>query len=268
MLVAVFSGNYRRPHGTGRILAARTHRHWIRQFTYRWLYAGVLDLGIRNSLSVFTQYAFVLIGLLIALNVLGVNLTSLAIFAGALGVGIGFGLQNIANNFISGLILLAERPIRTSDWVTIGANEGEVKRIGIRAVTVTTWDNQDVVIPNAEIITTPFINWTLSDDIVRTVIFMGISYNNDPHQAMQVIRDAVQAYPAVLKEPPCRVWLREFGNSSVDFRIHYHINVRLHSRLEVKSEVMLRIWDALKEAGISIPFPQQDVYIKELPERR
>jgi potassium efflux system protein len=238
---------------------------WARQITYGWLYSNIQDLGIRNSLSVFTQYAVVVLGLLIALNILGINLTSLTVFAGALGVGIGFGLQNIANNFISGLILLAERPVRTSDWVTIGDKEGEVSEIGMRSVTVTTWDNQDVIIPNSDLISNAFINWTRTNSIVRTVLYIGIRYQDDPHKAQKVIEEAVAMQPEVVLDPSPKVWLMEFGASSVDFRVHYHVDVKQFNRLETKSKVMFAIWDALKEAGIGIPFPQQDIYIKELP---
>ncbi len=238
---------------------------WAREVTYGWLYGNVKDLGIRNSLSVFTQYAVVVIGLLIALNILGINLTSLTVFAGALGVGIGFGLQNIANNFISGIILLAERPVRAKDWVTIGDKEGEVSQIGMRSVTVTTWDNQDVIIPNSDLVSNAFINWTRSNNVVRTVLIIGIHYKSDPHMAQKVIEEAVSMNPAVSLIPPPKVWMSEFGASSVDFRVHYYMDVKLFSRLEVKSQVMFAIWDALKEADIGIPYPQQDVYIKELP---
>ena len=238
---------------------------WAREVTYGWLYGNIKDLGIRNSLSVFTQYAVVVIGLLIALNILGINLTSLTVFAGALGVGIGFGMQNIANNFISGLILLAERPVRSKDWVTIGDKEGEVSQIGMRSVTVTTWDNQDVIIPNSDLISNAFINWTRTNNVVRTVLFIGIHYDADPRQAQNVILEAVTMNPAVSLTPPPKVWLSEFGNSSVNFRIHYYMDVKEFNRLEVKSQVLFAIWDALKEARINIPYPQQDIYIKEIP---
>lgn len=240
---------------------------WVREITFSWLYSNIRDLGIRNSLSVFTQYAVVVIGLLVALSVIGIDLTSLTVFAGALGVGIGFGLQNIANNFISGIILLAERPVRSRDWVTIGDKEGEVSQIGMRSVTLTTWDNQDVIIPNADLVSNAFINWTRSNNVVRTVLFIGIHYQDDPHQAQAVIEEAVTMQPEVSLDPPPRIWLHEFGASSVDFRVHYYLDVKQFSRLEVKSKVLFAIWDALKEAGISIPYPQQDIYIKEMPGR-
>ncbi len=238
---------------------------WVRKITYSWLYSRIHDLGIRNSLSVFTQYAVVVLGVLIVLNILGINLTSLTVFAGALGVGIGFGLQTITNNFISGIILLAERPIRTSDWVTIGDKEGKVSQIGMRSVTVTTWDNQDVIIPNSDLVSHAFINWTRTNNVVRTVLFIGVRYQDDPHKAQKVIEEAVTMQPEVILDPPPKVWLMEFGASSVDFRVHYYVDVKQFKRLEIKSKVMFAIWDALKEADIGIPFPQQDVYIKELP---
>jgi potassium efflux system protein len=238
---------------------------WMRRLSFSWLYAGVSDRGIRNSLAVFTQYVTVLFGLLIAINLLGIDLTSLAVFAGALGVGVGFGLQNIANNFISGLILLAERPIRVGDWVTVTGHEGEITAIGIRSATLTTWDNQDVVIPNAELISNAFTNWTLSNPLVRTVLHVGVSYACDPHQAQQVIEEAVSMQPEVLLDPAPRVQLNDFGDSSVDLRVLYYIDVTQSSRMGVKSKVMFAIWDALKEAQIEIPFPQRDIHIRELP---
>lgn len=238
---------------------------WIRRLSFNWLYAGIADRGIRNSLAMFSQYVTVFIGLVLSVNLLGINLTSLAVFAGALGVGIGFGLQNIANNFISGLILLAERPIRVGDWVTIGSHEGIISAIGIRSATVTTWDNQDVVIPNAELISNAFINWTLSNPLVRTVLNVGISYAADPHEAKQVIEEAVSMQPEVLLDPGPRVQLINFGDSSVDFRVLYYMDVTQFGRMEIKSRVMFAIWDALKEADIEIPFPQRDIHIRELP---
>jgi potassium efflux system protein len=138
---------------------------------------------LHNSLAIFSQYAIILLGVLIGLNLLNINLTSLTVFAGALGVGIGLGLQNIANNFVSGLILLMERPVRILDWVTISNHEGKVSRIGMRFLTVTTWDNQDVIIPNADLISTPFTNWTLSDALVRTIFVVGSRIHIGPSRS-------------------------------------------------------------------------------------
>ncbi len=237
-----------------------------RQIAYAWLYGNVSDRGLRNSLSVFTQYAVLVIGALISLNSMGINLTSLTVFAGALGVGIGFGLQNIANNLISGLILLAERPIRVDDWVTVGASQGIVSRIGLRALVLTTWDNQNVIVPNAQLISNPVTNWTLSDNLIRTVFQVGVRYQDDPHRAGEVILDAVLMVPEVSLERKPKIFLSEFADSSINFRVDFFSELDdQHSRLEVKSKVMFAIWDALQEADIGIPFPQRDIYIKEMP---
>ncbi len=240
----------------------------VRYVTYAWLYGNIRDRGLRNSLSVFTQYAVLVIGALVALNSLGINLTSLTIFAGALGVGIGFGLQNIANNLISGLILLAERPIREEDWVTVGTSQGIVSRIGLRSLVLTTWDNQNVIIPNAELISNPVTNWTLSDNLIRTVFEVGVRYQDDPHKAREVILEAVSMVPEVSLERKPGIYLTEFANSSVNFQVDFFSKLdNQHSRLKIKSKVMFAIWDALKEADIGIPFPQRDIHIKEMPMR-
>jgi len=237
-----------------------------RHSTYAWLYKNIRDRGLRNSLSVFTQYAFLVIGALISLNFIGINLTSLTVFAGALGVGIGFGLQNIANNLISGLILLAERPVRVEDWVSVGDSQGIISRIGLRSLVLTTWDNQDVIIPNARLITQPVTNWTLSNTLIRTVLFVGVRYQDDPHLAKKVILEAVAMVPEVSLEKKPQVFLTEFADSSVNFRVHFFSDLTdQHARFAVKSKVMFAIWDALKEADIGIPFPQRDIYIKEMP---
>ncbi len=237
-----------------------------RQIIYAWLYKNVKDRGLKNSLSIFTQYAVIVIGVLIALDAIGINLTSLTVFAGALGVGIGFGLQNIANNLISGLILLAERPVRVEDWVSVGDSEGIISRIGLRSLVLTTWDNQDIIIPNASLITNSVTNWTLSDNLIRTVFHVGVRYQDDPHRAREEIFDAVSMVPEVSLERKPRVYLTDFADSSVNFRVDFFSEIKeQHSRLEIKSKVMFAIWDALKDADIGIPFPQQDIYIKEIP---
>lgn len=225
---------------------------WVRKFSFRWLYARVVDIGVRNSLAAFTQYSVFLVGVLIALKKLGLDLTSLAIFTGAVGVGIGFGMQNIANNFISGIILLLERPLRARDLVTIGTVEGEVKDIGIRSVTVKTAENQEVIIPNADIISRPLVNWTRNDRVLRTVFHLLVDYRANPHQVQSTLLRTVRADPAVLAEPAPNVWLSEFTPTGIDFQVQYFINTEQAGRTEVKSRLLLALWDALHEAGIAL----------------
>jgi potassium efflux system protein len=240
------------------VLVAR----WSREVTYRWVFSGVTDSGSRHSLSVFTQYAVVLIGVLMALRILGIDLTTFAIFAGALGVGVGLGLQNIANNFISGILLLIERPLRTGDYVTIGSNEGQVTRIGIRSLTVRTADNQEIIIPNAQVISNEFTNWTYSDSVVRMKLEVGISYENDPGAACKIIEEVLADDPKILESPLPRVWLKEYGESSVNLLIHYFIDMRKCLTWESKSQVLFAIWERFKAAGIEIPYPHREVTIR------
>ncbi|MCB1744181.1 MAG: mechanosensitive ion channel [Gammaproteobacteria bacterium] len=235
---------------------------WSRQVTYNVAFSRIRDAGIRASLSVFTQYVVVVLGLLIALQVIGLDLTALAVFAGALGVGIGFGLQNITNNFLSGVLLLAERPLRVSDIVTVGDHMGEVTRIGIRSLTVKTYDQQEVIIPNSEVISESFINWTRSDDISRELLMIGISYDNEPDDAIAIISEIVNGYEPVLQTPKPLVTLFEFADSAVIIRLHYFVNMRGSvGKLAVRSEVLRRIWQRFAEQGITIPYPQQDVHL-------
>lgn len=235
---------------------------WSKQVSYRWLYTGVQDQGIRSSLSTFTQYLVVVLGLVVAMKIIGLDLTALTVFAGALGVGIGFGMQTIVVNFISGILLLIERPLSTTDLVNVDKYEGEVTRIGIRSLTVKTFDNQEVIIPNSSVITKPFTNWTRSDDIMRTLLMIGISYTDDPHQAVALIMDVVKAHPAVLADPGPKVLLWDYGESALMIRVQFHTRIRgTIGRADTRSQILFSIWDEFKTAGITIPYPQRDVHL-------
>ena len=238
---------------------------WSRAVTYRWLFSRIGDLGVRHSLSVFTQYTVVLIGLLALLRIIGINLTTLAVFAGAMGVGLGLGLKDLANNFISGLFLLIERPLRSGDIVKIGAHEGEVSSIGMRSLTLRTFDNQMVIIPNSAVTNDAFTNWTHQDRILRTMLVIGISYDSDPHTAKAIIERAVREHEAVLEEPASSVLLWEFADSSINFRVYYFVDIGQHSGLKTRDQILFTIWDRFKDAGIHIPYPQRDLYIKAWP---
>ena len=153
---------------------------WSQQVSYNLALTRVRDLGIRQSLSTFVQYIVIVLGLLLTLKVIGLDLTALTVFAASIGVGIGFGLQNVVNNFISGILLLAERPLRVTDIVTIGGETGEVTRIGIRSLIVRTFDRKDLIIPNSAVIGNTFTNWTRNDETLREVLLFRISYRDDP----------------------------------------------------------------------------------------
>jgi len=235
---------------------------WFRRITYRWLYTGIDDLGIRNSLSIFTQYVVILIGFLVVLKIIGIDLSALAVFAGALGIGIGFGLQNIANNFISGILLLIERPLRIGDIVNVGGvHEGIVTQIGIRSLTVKTWDQKDAIIPNSDLISNAFTNWTYSDKHLRITLYVGISYNDDPRLAKETIVQVLKDNRQILTEPEPSVTLWEFADSSVNFRIDYYFHLFNSSGFKTREDILLAIWDRFKTAGITIPYPQRMVHL-------
>ena len=235
---------------------------WGRAITYRWVFSQISDLGVRHSLSVFTQYTVVLSGLLIILRVIGLDLTTLAVFAGAVGVGIGLGMQSLANNFVSGLLLLVERPLRSGDLVRIGEYEGEVVSIGMRSLTVRNFDNQSVIIPNAEVIGNAFTNWTHHDRVLRTLLVIGISYDADPRTAQTLLEQVLADHDGILTDPAPQVLFWEFADSAMQFRVYYHVDISRISGLKVRDQVMLAIWERFREAGISIPFPQRDLHIK------
>ncbi len=238
---------------------------WMRRITYRWIYVNIADVGIRNSLSAFTQYSFVLIGFLIALQLMGLKLTTLTVFAGALGVGLGFGLQNIASNFISGLLLLAERPLKAGDIVFIGNYEGEVKNIGIRSLMITTPDNKNVIIPNSELISHPFTNATRNDNKVRVVLEVGTSYENDPLKVHKLLLNTLSKIPSVLTTPPPNVFLSNLGDSAVIFKLQYYVDFKHGNNNATKSEILFAVWEVFQANNISMPYPQRDIHIRSVP---
>lgn len=258
------------PYSLGVTLLAALMMFWggrlLRAVTYRWVLSGVGDSGVRNSLAVFTQYLAVLIGVLVALRVIGVDLTTLAVFAGAVGVGIGFGLQAIANNFISGVLLLIERPLRSGDTVKIGEDEGEIVRIGIRSLTLKTFDNMEVIIPNSEVISNAFTNWTHSDNIIRQVLYFGAAYDFEPQRVVDLIARVIGQHPAVQINPAPLALVWDYGVTGVRYRAQYYVDVNRHNILVVRSEVNLGVWESFRKAGIAMPYPQRDLYIRAWPE--
>ncbi|MFI4963558.1 MAG: mechanosensitive ion channel family protein, partial [Legionellales bacterium] len=214
---------------------------WTREFCYRWLYQKAKDPGVRHSLSVFTQYAVILIGGFITLHVLGLDLSGMSMILGGLAVGMGFGLRDFASNIVGGIMLLIERPVREGDLITIGEYEGEVSHIGIRSMRVSSWDNTEVLIPNAETFNKPFTNWTHQDGIVRTVIPIKVSRVDDPVMIQQLILDVLAITSEIVPEPPAQVFLKKIDEALIEFEVRYFINVQIHSRVEVRSKVRFAI---------------------------
>lgn len=228
---------------------------WTREFSYRWLYKSTEDAGIRNSLSVFTQYAVILVGSFITLRILGLDFSGMSMVLGGLAVGMGFGLRDFASNIIGGIMLLIERPVREGDLITIGEYEGRVAHIGIRSMRVSSWDNMEVLIPNAETFSKPFTNWTHQDNIVRTVVPIKVSRADDPVVVQQLIIDVLEIIPEVLPEPPVQVFLKQIDDALIDFEIRYFINIQSHTRFEIRSKVLFAIMAQFKAAGVQAPIP-------------
>jgi potassium efflux system protein len=220
-----------------------------------------LQADANYAIKTVARYATVGVGIVVAAGLLGIRWSSVQWLVAALGVGLGFGLQEIVANFVSGLIVLGERPIRIGDVITVGETTGTVTRIRARATVITDWDNKEVMIPNKAFITERVINWTLSNKTTRVLLAVGIAYGTDPARAAKVLDDAVRANPNVLADPAPRVFFMAFGDSSLDFEIRAYVDAT-NKRLQTIHELNTAIAGALAAAGIEIPFPQRDLHIR------
>jgi small-conductance mechanosensitive channel len=223
-----------------------------------------LERGIPNAVSTFLHYALLLFGFSLALGAAGLDLSRVSILAGAFGVGVGFGLQNVVNNFVSGLILLFERPVNVGDTVEIGQVTGEVRRIGVRSSTIRTAEGADVIVPNATLISDRVVNWTLVDRRRRIDITVGVAYGNDPERVLALLVDVGRKHKDVLSAPPPMALFNGFGESSMDFELRVWID-RLELSVDTRSELAVALYAALREAGIEIPYPHRDVTLKVAP---
>jgi potassium efflux system protein len=220
-----------------------------------------LEAGTRYAVTAVTRYAITGIGILIVFNAIGGSWSQVQWLVAALGVGLGFGLQEIFGNFVSGLIILFERPVRIGDTVTVGDVTGTVSRIRIRATTITDWDRKELVIPNKTFVTDRLINWTLSDPITRVTIKVGVAYGSDTGLTHRVLLEVAKANPLVLEEPPPAVLFLGFGESSLDFEVRIFAR-ELADRLPLIHEMHMAIEEALRKYSIEIPFPQRDIHVR------
>jgi len=222
-----------------------------------------MERGVSDSINALLHYMLITLGVLVALGVLGVQLQNFAIVAGALGVGIGFGLQNIVNNFVSGLILLFERPVRVGDTVVIDGEWGTIRKIGLRSTTVLTFDQSELIVPNADLVSEKVTNWTLSNPIARLIVPVGVAYGTDVARVLEVLRESGRAHGAVLTEPAPMALFVGFGDSSLDFELRIWVQ-ELRMRLEVKSTLLAEIDRRFRMEGIEIPFPQRDLHVRSV----
>jgi small-conductance mechanosensitive channel len=221
-----------------------------------------LTPSVQVLLSKALKITLLTVAVVVALSSLGINLSAFAFIGGAIGVGVGFGLQKVVSNLVSGVILLLDRSIKPGDVVAIGDTFGRIQSLGARYVSVATRDRTEYLIPNEDLITNQVINWSFSDKLLRLKILVGVSYNSDIHEVMRLMVAAAAATPRVLEHPEPICQLHNFGDSSVDMDLRFWIKDPENGVANVSSAVRVAIWDIFKKHGIEIPFPQRDVHMK------
>jgi potassium efflux system protein len=236
---------------------------------------GLLEIGVlrrlevdaptRYAITAVCRYAIVIVGALFGLSLLGLRWSQLQWMAAGLTVGLGFGLQEVFANFVSGLIVLFERPMRVGDVITIAGIEGTVARIRTRATTVVDWDHREVVIPNKTFITEKLTNWTLSDSTTRLVIKLGVGYESDPEAVRTMLLEVARAHPKVLKEPPPNCWCLSLAASTLDFELRVFV-AEVLERNAVRNDLHAAILRECRKRGIEIAYPQTEVRVRSLPD--
>jgi len=245
------------------VVLAFTIAMWLSSMLSNWLKTSKhVSPGMQVGFSKFVRFLLLALAFLIALNVAGINLSSLAIFGGALGVGLGFGLQRITSNFISGFILVMDRSIKPGDVITVGDQFGWVEELNSRYVVVRNREGVDTLIPNENLITSEVINWSYSDRNVRVTMGVQVSYDDDPEQAMELMLGCAFASPRVLEVPGPSVLLKEFADNGIELQLLVWIGDPENGSGRLKSDIYRSIWRAFKDAGITIPYPQRDLHIK------
>lgn len=237
-------------------------RHWI---VNQLLTRTRLDLGSRQSAGSIIRYGIIAVGFLILLQTAGIDLTTLNVLAGAVGIGVGFGLQNIVNNFICGLIIMFERPIKVGDRIVVGDVEGDVVRIGGRSAEVVTNDNITIIVPNSKFITENVINWSHNERRVRFRIPVTVAYGSDVRLVERLLLEVAQRNPDVLEKPPPAVRLMEFGDNGLKFELRAWSSTLIQRKGLFISNLNFAILEIFTANGIEIPFPQRELHLRKKP---
>jgi small-conductance mechanosensitive channel len=224
-----------------------------------------LTPSIQVLIGKVTRLLLITFAILITLSTVGIDLSALAFFSGAIGVGIGFGLQKIVSNLVSGIILLADKSIKPGDIITVGDQFGWVTNMGARYTSVDTRDGREILVPNEDFVTQHVVNWSYSNNRMMLISRFGVSYDSDPHHVCQAAVAAAASVPRVLADPPPVCYFEAFGESSLDFSVRYWIADPNEGIINVRAPVMMALWDAFKREGIDIPFPVRDLRITQAP---
>ncbi|WP_119419061.1 mechanosensitive ion channel family protein [Desertibaculum subflavum] len=226
----------------------------------RW---GQITPSGRVLLTKLIRILLIGFAVLIALNSVGIDFTAVAVFSGAVGLGVGFGLQKVVSNLISGIILLLDRSVKPGDVIEVGPSFGWINTMGTRYVSVVTRDGKEYLIPNEDLITQRVVNWSFTDNLVRVEVTFGTAYDSDPHQVRRIAVEATRKPRRVLAEPAPVCHLAGFGESSLDFVLRFWIADPQSGVMNVKGEVLLAIWDAFREQGVRIPYPHREVILRD-----
>lgn len=244
------------------VVALLVIAEWIKKFiVVKVLKKYNIEQGTRQSVGTIVKYVLIIAGMFSILQTNGIDLSAFGILAGALGVGIGFGLQNITNNFISGLIILFEQPIKVGDRIEVGNTSGDVIKISARSTTVVTNDNISVIIPNSKFIDDQVINWSHNDRMVRFNFAVGVSYKEDPQKVKRVLMEVAKDNPNILNSPEPDVLFEKFDDSSLNFNLRVWTSDYINKPGVLKSQLYYEIFRRFSEEGIEIPFPQRDIHI-------
>lgn len=225
-----------------------------------------IEQGAKASIGTVIRFLILMIGTIVIIQSAGIDLSALSLIAGALGVGIGFGLQNITDNFISGIIILFEKPIKVGDRIEVGNVQGDVMNISFRATEVRTNDNIIVIVPNSEFISSRVINWSHNDRNIRFRIPVGVSYKEDPEKVKKILMEVAETNPHVLSNPAPDVFFDEYGDNSINFMLGVWTTTHTDKPPVLKSELYFEIFRRFREEGVEIPFPQRDIHIIPRPD--
>lgn len=226
-----------------------------------------MERGVRASVGTVVRFLILVIGSIVIIQSAGIDLSALSLIAGALGVGIGFGLQNITDNFISGIIILFEKPIKVGDRIEVGDVQGDVINISFRATEIRTNDNIIVIVPNSEFISSQVINWSHNDRSIRFRIPVGVSYKENPDKVKEILLEVAKTNPNVLNDPAPGVFFTEYGDSSINFELGVWTSTHTDKPIVLRSELYFEIFRLFRKEGIEIPFPQRDIHIIPPPEK-